>query len=271
MLQSAGQLALAVGREDEVLTAGHDQRRYGDLAETVHDRPAWEQATVGEDEHLRADPHAPRAVDHRAQAVSPAGVVGVGISDAHEDGEVLPGGELAAEPASDQLGLLRVAATLSEEIRGLPVPAGVAGGVEQDQVRDPVGVAQRVLERHMTAEGVAENRPPLEAESRAQGVGVRGEVVERHGRDRGALRAAVAPVVVEHKGELVRTLTERLQSPMVGRGCTVHQHQRVPMTDDVHEQLGVPDRDPSPSRRLDRCCGHLGSSPLLDGRQPPLR
>ena len=46
----------------------------------------------------------------------------------------------------------------------LPRPAGVAAGVEQHQVRQAGGVAQRVLQRHVPAKRVAEHRPPLKAQ-----------------------------------------------------------------------------------------------------------
>ena len=97
------------------------------------------------------------------------------------------GGELAVEAAPDQLHLLGAAAAPGKDLsRVLLRPMAVTAGIEQHQVRQAAGVAQRVLQRHMPAERVAEHRPPLKAQLFPQRLGIGGQVLKGHGRDRGA-------------------------------------------------------------------------------------
>jgi hypothetical protein len=115
------QLALALGREQEVVAPGHHQRRHRDLAEAVHHRPAREQVAAGEDQRLRPRLEAPPAAEQVAEDRPRAGVVGVGTADPQEDRPPLPRRELAVEPAPDQLHLLGAVAALGEELeRVLP-------------------------------------------------------------------------------------------------------------------------------------------------------
>jgi hypothetical protein len=166
------------------------------LVEAVHDRPAPEQVATGEDHCLRPHPRAPSAVHHIADSQPQARVVGVRVQDAQGDWVVLPWRELAVEPAPDQLRLLGAVAALGEEVRrALPRPTAVAAGIEQYEVGQRVGIAQRVLERHVPAERVAQHRPPFESQPLAQRVGVRREVLPGHGRHGNALRPSIAAVV----------------------------------------------------------------------------
>jgi hypothetical protein len=136
------QLALTLGREHEVIPPGQHQRRHGDLAEAVHDRPAVEQVAAGEDERLRPVPGAPPAFDRSPCSQPQGGLVGVGARNPHGHGDVLMGGELAGEPAPDQFHLLGAVAAAGEHVRGvLPSPVSVAAGVEQHQVRQAGRVA----------------------------------------------------------------------------------------------------------------------------------
>ena len=77
------------------------------------------------------------------------------------------------EPAPDEFRLPGPVAALGNELRRvLSEPAAVGARVEQDEVREAVGVAEGVLEGDVAAERVAEYRPALEAETRAQRIGV---------------------------------------------------------------------------------------------------
>jgi hypothetical protein len=120
------------------------------------------------------------------------------------------------------------------------------------QLRNPLlllllvaaGVAQRVLQRHMPAERVAQHRPPLEAKPLAQRVGVRGQVLPGHRRNGRAFRPPVAPVVVEDQGEPVGALPERPHRPVIRPGPAMHEQQGVPMAGYLNVEGHIPDRDP---------------------------
>lgn len=77
MGDSGRQLVLMLGREHEVVTPRHRQRRRRDLAEAVHDLPALEQVAASEDQRLRPQFRAPLATDQIADSQPQAGVVGV--------------------------------------------------------------------------------------------------------------------------------------------------------------------------------------------------
>jgi hypothetical protein len=120
-------------------------------------------------------------------------------------------------------------------------PATVAAGVEQHQVRQAVRIPQGVLEGHVAAEGVAEHGPLVEAQPLAQRIGVRGQVLPGHRRDRRAHRTSIAAVVVEDQGEPIRKAPERQHRPVVRAGPAVHEDQRVAVPNDLDEQGHVAD------------------------------
>src|SRR5204862_521726 len=65
---TGGERGLMLGREQEVVASGQDQRRYPDLPEPVHDGPTVEQFATGEDEglwsHLRVPFAMRQLTDH---------------------------------------------------------------------------------------------------------------------------------------------------------------------------------------------------------------
>ncbi len=105
----------------------------------------------------------------------------------------------------------------------------------------PVGVAQDVLEGDVASERVTEHRPPFETEVVAKGIGIRGEVLPRHGFDRGARRAPVAAVVVEDQPEPIRATPEGQHRVQVGSGSAVHEHKGVAVSEGLDVERDVPD------------------------------
>src|SRR5215470_4536342 len=89
----------------------------------------------------------------------------ISVANAHEDWEILTRRKLAVEPAPDLLHLLRGEAAPGDDRGGvLSRPAAVGAGVEQHEVGQPVGIAERVLERHVPTKRMAEHRPSLETQ-----------------------------------------------------------------------------------------------------------
>ncbi len=240
---SGRKLFLMLWREQEVVPSRHHQRRHRDLAEPIHDRPAPEQVATGEDQRFRPHLRAPLAPDHFARQQQDAGVVVVRASKPHQGREHRFRRYLPVEEAPDQLHLLGAVAALGEEVsRVLPRPTTVAAGIEQHQVRQAVGIPQRVLERHVAAERVAQHGPPFETQPLAKRFGIRRQVLPGHGRDGSALRTSVAAMVVEDQGEPIRAAPERQHRPVICPRPAVHEKQRVAASDDFDEEGYVSDR-----------------------------
>ena len=167
----------------------------------------------------------------------------VGAAEPQQGRHHLVGRDLPVEEAQGQLDGPRAIAAPGQELRRVLLrPSVVAAGVEQHQVGQAGRVPQRVLERHVAAERVAEHGPPLEPQPPAQRLGVRRQVLPGHRRDGAAVGTPVAAVVVEDQGEPVRETPERQQRAVVCPWPAVHEHQRVAPSDDLDKQGHVSDR-----------------------------
>jgi hypothetical protein len=229
--------------KQEVVPSRHHQRRHRDLAEPIHDRPALEQLAAPEDERLGPGLRAPLAPDHFACQQQDAGVVVIRAAKPHQGRDHFVRRDLSVEEAPDQLHRPRAVAALGEDLwRILPRPTTVAACVEQHEVRQAVGIAQRVLEGHLAAERMAQHRPLVETQPLAQRVGVRRQVLPGHGRDGRTLRASIAAMVVEDQSEPIRAPPERQHRVVVCPRPAVHEHQRVASSDDLDEQGHISDR-----------------------------
>ena len=89
---------------------------------------------------------------------------------------------MSAEETASRLHGSGVVTPFRENFRCIVLsPARVAGGVHQYQVREALRIAECILEGYVAAKGMAEDRPPVEAQCLAQGVCIGGQVLERHG------------------------------------------------------------------------------------------
>ena len=214
-------LGLVLGREEEVVATGDDQRGSPDLTEPIHDAPAREQVPTSEDERL--------AAEHRP----PLAVYEVTRHDPEEREAPADGSRRRPKRNIEDCALLGATCPLkkrrtSRTILGLyPRRARSSAALCCGHHASPpvssrmscetrLGIPEGVLERDRAAEGVAEDGPPLEAEPLAERVGVGGQVLPRHRLDRRAARATVTAMVVEDEGEL-RRRAARTDSASSGR------------------------------------------------------
>ena len=205
---AGGEEGLALGREEEVVVPGDDEGRHADLAEPVHHAPAPHHLPA-EDERLGPHLRPPPALEHLAGEPQEAEPVVVRRQEPNRRAdEVLRGDPPVVEAASDGHRLRAEPASGEDLRRVLLRPSRVARGVEQDEARHALRIAERVLEGDVAAERMPEHGPPLEPELLPERVGVRGEVLPGHRRHRRAGRPPVAAVVVEDDGVPVGELVE---------------------------------------------------------------
>ena len=103
----------------------------------------------------------------------------------------LAGRHLAVVETAGRLHRAGAVASSGQELRRVLLhPPLVAAGIEQDQVRQALRIAERILQGDIAAERMAEHRPLLEAQRLAQRVGIRGQVLPGHGRVIGAPASA---------------------------------------------------------------------------------
>src|SRR5512143_607180 len=96
------ELTLVLGWEHEVVPPGHHQRRYLDLAETLHHGPALHHLAEAEDLRLRPPLRATLREDH-AHGREEARVGVVRTPEAHQRRVELPGRDPTGEPAPSKL------------------------------------------------------------------------------------------------------------------------------------------------------------------------
>jgi len=109
---SRNQLALTLGRKQEVVSAGHYKRRCPDLTEPIDHGPTSKQVPAGKDERLRPHLGTQLAADQVARQRHETGVRVIGAAELHQRRHHLVWRHFAAEEALDcRLCLCAVTAT----------------------------------------------------------------------------------------------------------------------------------------------------------------
>ena len=230
---------LSLGRVHEVIAPGDDQGRRTDLAQPVDHGPALVQVRPAKISASGASFERPLP-EHHASGGDQAHVRVVEGTETHQDPQHVLRREVAVEPAPDEFRLLGPVAALGNELRRvLSEPAAVGARVEQDEVREAVGVAEGVLEGDVAAERVAEYRPgskPRLARSASASAVRFSKVID----STGAPVERPLQAVVEDHGELDPTNAGMGASSSGHRQDPVHQQQRVaaPMTSTKRIRLG---------------------------------
>ena len=133
-----------------------------------------------------------------------ADVVSVGFAQLHQVWKHLFGLDLAVQEITGQVHQFRAVAALGQHFWGIFLrPPAVAAGIDQHQMRQSVRVAQRILERDITAERMPQHRPLFVSQFLSQGVGIGSQVFPVQARELRPLGTPITAVVIEDQRELI--------------------------------------------------------------------